>query len=290
MGSGRYLANIQPNELHRLNIQHRVLTKAFGGILYAPVTLKDGDAVLDSGTGTGMSLLFDCLGVSIPEWPLGCWTIDCYEASKAAIQCYGIDITTNIFPVVDESIAPNLHFSQGNIVAPQGKWAENSYKLINQRLLIAALSAEDWKTVVGNIYNLLAPGGWVQLVEANHCYSGEATEKHRAVLKRAFEKRGVLLDPIYNIPALLGEAGFVAINTKDYEISLGKWAGKDGEEARDSCIGVYRGMKHPVVDLMGLLPAREFDLLIDQMEEEWDSIEGSKVRYNIFYAQKPETA
>jgi len=223
-GVSRYLLPSDKPESERLNTQHRVLTKAFGGVLFAPVTLNDGDAVLDSGTGTG------------------CWTIDCHDASKAGIQYYGIDISSNLFPAVDENIASTLHFSKGNILTPKGKWAEQSYKLVNQRLLIAALSAEDWKTVVGNIYKLLAPGGWVQLVEANHCWSGEATERHRTVLKRIFEKRGLLLDPIHNIPDLLEEAGFTTVNTKDYEISLGKWAGKDGEEARDSCIGVYRGM------------------------------------------------
>lgn len=149
------------------------------------------------------------------------------------------------------------------------------------------MSAGEWKTAIGNIYKLLSPGGWVQLVEANHCHSGEATERHRAVLRRIFEKRGLLLHPVYDIPALLQDAGFVEVNTKGYEVNLGKWAGEDGVEARESCIGVYRGMKHPVVNVLGMLSSFEFDSLVDQMEQEWDSTPGSQVRYNVFYAQKP---
>ena len=38
----------------RLNLQHRVIRRACGGKLYfAPIHLDDGDAVLESGVGTG---------------------------------------------------------------------------------------------------------------------------------------------------------------------------------------------------------------------------------------------
>ena len=227
-------------------------------------------------------------GSVTPECIAACWILDCYDTFKAAAQYYGIDISSNLYPTLGETLGSSIHLSEGNILTPKGKWAEQSYKLVNQRLLIAALSAEDWKTVIGNIYNMLSPGGWVQLVEADHCHSGEATQRHRdLVLKRVFEKRGLLLDPVYDIPALLRDTGFANVNTKACEISLGKWAGNDGVEARDNCIGLYRGMKDPVVKVMGILSSSEFDALIDDMEREWDNNQGSKVRYNVFYAQKP---
>ena len=38
----------------RLDLQHRVIRRACGGKLYfAPIHLDDGDAVLESGVGTG---------------------------------------------------------------------------------------------------------------------------------------------------------------------------------------------------------------------------------------------
>jgi hypothetical protein len=41
----------------RLNLQHRITVKAFDGkLVMAPVSLKDGDHVLDIGTGTGQQI------------------------------------------------------------------------------------------------------------------------------------------------------------------------------------------------------------------------------------------
>lgn len=40
----------------RLNVQHQMIVKACDGkLLSAPVSLKDGDRVLESGAGTGES-------------------------------------------------------------------------------------------------------------------------------------------------------------------------------------------------------------------------------------------
>ena len=39
----------------RLNLQHRIIVKAFDGkLLVAPVSLKEGDRILESGAGTGV--------------------------------------------------------------------------------------------------------------------------------------------------------------------------------------------------------------------------------------------
>lgn len=219
--------------------------------------------------------------------PEACWLVDCHDAFKEDVHYYGIDITQKLFPVLNDDVASRLHLSGGNILKLEDEWSKRVYKLVNQRLLIAGLSAEDWKNAIGNIYKVLSPGGWVQLVETNHCHSGDATERHRAVLKRIFEKRGLLLDPVRNIPDLLHEAGFVGTGTREYEVSMGKWAGEEGVEARENFIGVYRGMKHPVMNEMSM-SSPDFDSLIDEMEQEWDSMPGSKIMFNVFYAQKPE--
>ncbi|KAH7884164.1 hypothetical protein F5I97DRAFT_2047573 [Phlebopus sp. FC_14] len=251
---------------------NRVLKKAFGNrVVFPPLTLTEDDAVLDVGTGTA------------------CWTLDC-NAVYTAPHYYGIDISQNLFPTLDNPLQSHIHLTQGNILHLQkgSPWAHRRYTLINQRLLIAAFSAHEWQNVVRNMYEVLAPGGWVQLVETSHCRSGPVTERHRrAVLERVFEKRRLLVDCAERIPGMLRDAGFVDINTEVYEISLGKWAGRDGVEARDNFIGVYRAMKRPVVDEMGIMSSCEFDSLVDEMRKEWDTTLGSNIVFNVFYAQKP---
>lgn len=219
--------------------------------------------------------------------PEACWLVDCHDAFKEDVHYYGIDITQKLFPVLNDDVASRLHLSGGNILKLEDEWSKRVYKLVNQRLLIAGLSAEDWKTAIDNIYKVLSPGGWVQLVETNHCRSGDATERYQAVLKRIMEKRGLLLDPVVKIPDLLHEAGFVGTGTREYEISVGKWAGKEGVEARENFIGVHRGVKHPVMNEMSM-SSPDFDSLINEMEQEWDGMPGSKIMFNVFYAQKPE--
>lgn len=50
-----------------MNAQHRMIRKAFGGkLLLAPISLEDGDRVLESGVGSGIyKLLYNRLTVSI---------------------------------------------------------------------------------------------------------------------------------------------------------------------------------------------------------------------------------
>lgn len=38
----------------RLELQNEVLRTALGGIIFAPIKLRTGDKVLDSGTGSGL--------------------------------------------------------------------------------------------------------------------------------------------------------------------------------------------------------------------------------------------
>ena len=43
-------------ERYRLHLQHRLLKRAFENrLILAPIALKDGDAVLECGTGSGTS-------------------------------------------------------------------------------------------------------------------------------------------------------------------------------------------------------------------------------------------
>jgi ubiquinone/menaquinone biosynthesis C-methylase UbiE len=86
--------------------------------------LQQGIIVLDSGCGPGT------------------WTLEMAEAFPQS-KFYGIDITS-VFP---DSIMPsNVEFAAGNI-AKTLPYPDNSFNYIHQRLLVVALTNEDWNNV-----------------------------------------------------------------------------------------------------------------------------------------------
>lgn len=264
-----YVLPTDEPERKRLEVQHEVLRNAFGGrIVFAPIELHAGDKVLDSGVGSAS------------------WLLDCYNANKDAIFC-GIDLKTNIFPELDDVQKQHIRLGAGNVLQLPSDWTSD-FQLVNQRLLIAALSKENWNTAVEEIFRVLAPGGWVQLIEASHCVAGEATQRHFSMLQDLFVKRGLLLNCIEHIPNVLKGTGFDKITTQRLEISLGGGDDEDGmkAKARESFIGAYKGMQTPVVK-MGIRTEGEFKELVEDLEREWESNAQSRVIFYAFTAQKP---
>ncbi|KAG2360324.1 hypothetical protein BDR07DRAFT_1335840 [Suillus spraguei] len=264
-----YILPTDEQERKRLGVQYEVLRNAFGGrIVFAPIELRAGDKVLDNGTGSAT------------------WLLDCYNANKDAIF-RGIDLKTNIFPELDDVQKRRIRLGAGNVLRLPNNWTSN-FQLVNQRLLVAALSKENWNTAVEEIFRVLVPGGWVQLVEASHCVAGEATQRHFSMLQDLFVKKGLLFDCIEHIPNVLECTGFYKITTQRLEISLGGGDDDDGmkAKARESFIGAYKGMQTPVVN-MGIRTEGEFKKLVEDLEREWESNTRSKAIFYAFTAQKP---
>lgn len=140
------------------------------------------------------------------------------------------------------------------------------------------------------IYRVLAPGGWVQLIEGSHCKSGEATQRHFAMLRDLFVKRGLLLDCVEHIPNILKDAGFDQVKAHRYEISLWGSADEDGigAKARKNFVGVYKAMQAPIV-AMGIRTEGEFREIMEDLEKEWENDTGARVILYTFVAQKPST-
>jgi hypothetical protein len=174
-----------------------------------------------------------------------------------------------------------------NVLRLPSDWT-GKFQLVNQRLLIAGLSKENWNMAIDEIYRVLAPGGWVQLVEADHCVSGEATQKHFEMLQDLFVKRGLLLNCVEHIPNILKDTGFDQVKTQSYDISIGGPA--DGDEiramARENLVGVYKAMQTPIV-AMGIRTEGEFKKLMEDLEREWKLEDRSKTVFCVFVAQKP---
>ncbi|CCL99490.1 uncharacterized protein FIBRA_01508 [Fibroporia radiculosa] len=261
-------------ERDRLALQHRLLAGTFENRIMMPeISFEAGDRILDSGCGSGV------------------WLLDAINQVPNAVVLEGIDIESRLFPMDSKLIATrgNMNFSIGTITKLPSEWTA-TFTLVHQRLLIAALRAEEWGQAIKEMMRVLVPGGWVQLGEAGAWQAGKTTEKHRSLVDKLFVKRGLLLDCSDRIPSMLRAAGFSNVHIDKRPISLGSWAGEVGIEARENFMGVFRGMKSPVLNAGGLgyvNTEEEWESLLDAVEEEWDNTEGAEMSFFIFYAQKP---
>ncbi|PSR73743.1 hypothetical protein PHLCEN_2v10433 [Hermanssonia centrifuga] len=221
----------------------------------------------------------------------GTWLLDVINEVPPNVILHGLDIEPRLFPVEDDRVVSrgNVIFTTGTITELPQEWS-NSFTLINQRLLVAALQLSQWKRAFAEMFRVLAPGGWVQIGEVGPWTAGSVTATHKSLVEALFETKGLHLDCLKFIAELLREAGFIAIYEEERSIPLGKWGGQDGIDSRDNFIGVFRGMKTPILNAGGLgfvQTEGEFDSLLDAVEQEWDETSGAEIKFSIIYATKP---
>ncbi|KAF7760748.1 hypothetical protein Agabi119p4_10157 [Agaricus bisporus var. burnettii] len=98
----KYVLPSDEEERERLAFQSQTIIKLFDDKTnLAPVVLKDGDSILDSGTGSGH------------------WVLSCSKDVPATINLHGIDISSRIFP--QASLPPNATFLTASVTSlPNG--------------------------------------------------------------------------------------------------------------------------------------------------------------------------
>ncbi|KAH7928983.1 S-adenosyl-L-methionine-dependent methyltransferase [Leucogyrophana mollusca] len=256
-------------ERERLNLLHRIFTKAYEGrLVFPPITLKPGDRVLDSGTGSGA------------------WITDCAKKEANSVLFHGVDIESKLFPDLAEH--QNISLSVANLTHLPSEWT-NRYSLVNQRLMVAALTDAEWDLAVKEMFRVTRPGGWVQLTEVAGWKGGEASQQMLDAARAMFASRGLDIDSPLRVSGRLKEAGFENIHVEERTIPLGRWAGKDGEDGRRNFEDGIRGMKKPILDGNIISSEAELEQLYEDVVKEWDTVDTSGGKLLAFYAQKPDS-
>ncbi|EGN93487.1 hypothetical protein SERLA73DRAFT_189647, partial [Serpula lacrymans var. lacrymans S7.3] len=231
----KYMLPADEAEAERFALQHQMFKRLFGGrLVYPPLTLSSGDEILDSGTGSSS------------------WLLDCCDSIQGEdITYYAIDISSKLFPPINKR-PRNTHHSVVSATHLPAQWS-NKFTLVNQRLLIAALQIPEWEATLKEIYRVLIPGGWVQLLEpSSQILSGPLTVKLTNLLNDLFTSRNMLFDISGHLPQMMVNAGFRNLHAEIVDIPFGKWAGQDGVDGRDDFMGAFRGLKTPVLLAGGL--------------------------------------
>ncbi|KAK0451637.1 hypothetical protein EV421DRAFT_1898576 [Armillaria borealis] len=235
----------------------------------APISLGPGDKVLDSGTGSGA------------------WVLSLAKEVPLSVSFAAIDIQSKIFPKL---FPTNVFFHHHSVTDLPGEWA-NSYSLINQRVLYAALTESQWDCALVETHRVLAPGGWVQLIEGSEIppHTGPYSERIGKILAKLYGHKGLVIDVAKRLPDMLTREGFINVHSETRALPVGAWAGTDGTELRDNLATVYSAMRGPIFEAggFGLVSSeQEYDDLLIDLTKEWDDGPDVFEDWTVVYAQK----
>jgi len=110
-------------------------------------SLPQNPKIADVATGTGIFLL------------------DLAKTLPTASEFHGFDISSAQFPKAQ--VPANVQFHVADAKKPFSPEFHEKFHVVHLRLLIAAMSGDDWKTVTQNVCMLLKPGGAIQWTESN---------------------------------------------------------------------------------------------------------------------------
>ncbi|PBK70773.1 S-adenosyl-L-methionine-dependent methyltransferase [Armillaria solidipes] len=250
----------------RLKLQHEVIRRAFGGALLFPcVRLSGNDQVLDSGTGTGI------------------WLLELAPQLPPTVRLHGVDIITRLFPTTYPS---NIKFSVEDVTRLPSSWS-NSFTLVHQRLLLAALRKVEWPIAISEMYRVISPGGWIQLCETGSWRAGPFTARFQSLMRTLLDSKGLFMDCYKAMPLMLRNAGFVDVRVEVIQLSL---CGAEGSDDRKNMCNVFRGMKTPILNVGGfgfVSSEAEFDALVNGVEDEMEKTASAQKEYFLFCARKP---
>ncbi|KAF5344495.1 hypothetical protein D9758_014155 [Tetrapyrgos nigripes] len=231
------------------------------------VTMSDDAVVLDVGTGRGS------------------WLLDLARTAPPSISLYGVDICTTFFP----SHGSNIAFSEHSCTAlPQG-WT-NKFDFVNQNLLAASLTRGDWITDIQEIFRVTKPGGHIQLYEPScanwDCPPDSANGKMKALFKALFDSNSLMSDIGERLSPMLTDAGFVDVRAHNGTYPVNANDGRQGKEGARLTLLWLRCLQPSMLRLGILNSDREYELLIEEIQKEWD--EGVPYQNHfLFYATKP---
>jgi len=208
---------------------------------------------------------------------------------------HGIDLSSTFFPHIQSPRNQNIHLSVCSCTSLPEDWT-NSFSLVNQSLLIGALSQEEWRQNLLETYRILKPGGQVQLFDPDlqrlESRPGTACEKMRFIIKSLWETHSLVFDFEAQVIHMLTEIGFENVQTEVKEAPLGKHKSEAGTMGAD---WLYRGFDsmQPVIlrhSGFGIVnSSAEYQSLLAELQREWD--EGIPwAEYILVSAQKPFTA
>ncbi|KIK61297.1 hypothetical protein GYMLUDRAFT_42873 [Collybiopsis luxurians FD-317 M1] len=272
--SEQYYLPADKAETARLNLQHPVVVKAFENRLsLVPLNLKSDDRVLESGAGTGI------------------WALEFFEENRKKgimfdMEC--IDISDRQFP---QNYPSSIHFSLHSVTGLPAEWSAR-FAYAHQRFLIAAMNDTLWRKAVSELFRVLVPGGWVELVEADANDTrndvGPSSSKLQSILVNMHKEKGVVRNLGTYLPSLLEQAGFVDVQCEVRRSPIGQ--SEDAGLRGDVWAEFWKGLKRGVVNAGGyniVKSGEEYEDLVNEATIEWNTSNKAYNTYCTILGKKP---
>ncbi|HZS75604.1 MAG TPA: methyltransferase domain-containing protein [Ktedonobacteraceae bacterium] len=246
-------------EMARLIDQDLTLTREMGELFPQSIVLKDGNSVLDVACGPGG------------------WALEvAYEYPE--VQVVGVDISQPMISYANMRAKTqrltNAQFQVANVLEPL-PFADNTFDLVNARLMTSFLPRDAWPHVVRELVRITRPGGAVIHTECD--VFGESNSSSLEALTKAVHEAmhfaglyvGKGSGVTSRLPGFLQEAGCTDIQQKTHVVNFSAGTPSHRPVLENFRVGVQ--LIRPFVTRRSLLTAEKFDELRDRALEETQS-------------------
>ncbi|KAF9059002.1 hypothetical protein BDP27DRAFT_1453577 [Rhodocollybia butyracea] len=253
-------------ERERLDWQNQHLTQVLcdGQLIYVPkFSLDPGDEILDSAAGTAKYL---------PPHSFSYW----YRYQSTSLP---------------HPIPQNVTFAVHTVTNLPESWS-SKFSLVNQRLIFGALTHEQWGMALSELYRILKPGGWIQLLESGPetSISSGSMKRYADAFATAFVNSGLVLNLTETLGQRLEHAGFVNIQKRTTALPRLDSQDVDFEfKGQKRLIMASIPTLKPAFLATGMFESEdEIDALHKGIDEEWNAPSQFRWHYTVAYAQKPD--
>lgn len=139
-------------------------------------------------------------------------------------------IGTDVTPIQPSWVPPNVKFELEDC-NQEWTWPDNTFDFVNLRYLVGVV--DNWDALFRNAYRVAKPGAWVESwVPSSHFLSDDGSVKEGGALdqwSKVFREGGKRIGKTFSVfednlqRTGMEAAGFVDIQTKDFNIPLGIW-------------------------------------------------------------------
>ena len=251
-------------ETNRLDFQHYLMRSLLYSNYSVPLPKETELRILDVGSGTGL------------------WMREMGRAFPQA-QMVGFDIEPQGKSTFSD--LPNARWVQGDVLKGL-PFLERSFDYVHQRLMVAAIPANDWPHVVSELVRVTAPNGWVELLEGGHVFehAGPYTQQFMAWWQAVSRINGFDTSLMENLGMLLREAGLHHIVERRIRVPVGKWGGHLGELMKTNMQTGFLALKSRYCRQLSISSA-QFDQTVDALPDEWERCQTSYY-FHLAYGQR----
>lgn len=264
-----YVLPKDAGEIQRLDFQHFLLRYGLQGNYLAP--LDHPTSVLDVGCGTGRWAM-----ELAQEFP---------QTSVVGIDVVPTEQTTQGLGL--EQRPENYTFVPGNVLEKL-PFADNSFDFVHQRLLIGAIPAERWASVVAELVRVTRPGGWVELAECGvpRDAPGQPFPQLWATWIAFCRTRGIDFTLGNTISTFLERAGLQQVRQHEVLFPMGAWGQRIGVMSATDCLATAKTFRTAVV-AASVMSAERYDALLQATEGEFKQPTGESILpFYIAFGQK----